>query len=213
MDGTTSSSKYGAIIITVFAGRNHCWVPVIMSWLLGENEEMNCLISVFRGYLFSSHSILLRIIWKTAVKPGECQVSSALLFRNDTGDWIVPFWVTSRYDCLLTDTEMILRMVTFYMQKPLLSTMAREVFSCVILPRFLGQHRTNASADLSGSFAPVLQFQKWEIHTVFPHFWNFEPAQNLSLSFLADLCGVALGKMISKNGDLAVLSSFIQKKT
>ena len=32
------------------------------------------------------------------------------------------------------------------------------------------QHRTNASADLSGSFAPVLPFQKWEIHTVFPHF-------------------------------------------
>ena len=34
----------------------------------------------------------------------------------------------------------------------------------------LRQHRTNASSDLSGSFAPVLQFQKWEIHTVFPHF-------------------------------------------
>ena len=42
-----------------------------------------------------------------------------------------------------------------------------------------------------GSFAPVPQFQKWEIHTVFPHFWNFEPAQNISLSFLADLCGAA----------------------
>lgn len=39
---------------------------------------------------------------------------------------------------------------------------------------------------------PVPQFQKWETHTVFPHFWNFEPAQNISLSFLADLCGVAL---------------------
>ena len=62
--------------------------------------------------------------------------------------------------------------------------------------KYLGQHRTNASADLSGSFAPVLQFQKWEIHTVFPHFWNFEPAQNLSLSFLAELCGVALEEQI-----------------
>ena len=32
------------------------------------------------------------------------------------------------------------------------------------------QHRTIASADLSGSFAPFLQFQKREIHTVFPRF-------------------------------------------
>ena len=56
----------------------------------------------------------------------------------------------------------------------------------------LRQHRTIASADLSGSFVPFLQFQKREIHTVFPRFWNFELAQNLSLSFLAELCGVAL---------------------
>ena len=34
----------------------------------------------------------------------------------------------------------------------------------------LRQHRTIASADLSGSFVPFLQFQKREIHTVFPHF-------------------------------------------
>ena len=54
------------------------------------------------------------------------------------------------------------------------------------------QHRTNASADLSGSFAPVPQFPKWEIHTVFQNSWNFESAQNLSLSFLADLWGAAL---------------------
>ena len=56
----------------------------------------------------------------------------------------------------------------------------------------LRQHRTIASADLSGPFAPVLQFQKREIHTVFPRFRNFELAQNLSLSFLVELCGVAL---------------------
>ena len=24
----------------------------------------------------------------------------------------------------------------------------------------------------SGSFASMLRFQKWEIHKVFPHFWN-----------------------------------------
>ena len=51
------------------------------------------------------------------------------------------------------------------------------------------QHRTIASADLSGSFAPFLQFQKQEIHTVFPHFRNFELALNFSLRFLAELRG------------------------
>ena len=56
----------------------------------------------------------------------------------------------------------------------------------------LRQHRTITSADLNGSFAPVLQFQKRKIHTVFQRFRNFELAQNLSLSFLAELCGVAL---------------------
>ena len=34
------------------------------------------------------------------------------------------------------------------------------------------QHRAIGSADLSGSFAPVPQFQKREIHTVFPRFRN-----------------------------------------
>ena len=67
----------------------------------------------------------------------------------------------------------------------------------------LGQHRTIASADLSGSFAPFLQFQKREIHTVFPRFWNFELAQNLSLSFLAELCGVALGVRIDPSDCLS----------
>ena len=65
------------------------------------------------------------------------------------------------------------------------------------------QHRTIASADLSGSFAPFLQFQKREIHTVFPRFWNFELAQNLSLSFLAELCGVALGVRIDPSDCLS----------
>ena len=57
-----------------------------------------------------------------------------------------------------------------------------------IFPKtYLRQHRTIASADLSGSFAPFLQFQKREIHTVFPDFPNFLRKQNLSLSALADL--------------------------
>ena len=64
----------------------------------------------------------------------------------------------------------------------------------------LRQHRTIASADLSGSFAPFLQFQKREIHTVFPRFWNFELAQNLSLRFLDELCGVALTNQLIRSG-------------
>ena len=51
------------------------------------------------------------------------------------------------------------------------------------------QLRLRISADI---LHQLKQFQKREIHTVFPRFRNFELAQNLSLSFLAELCGVAL---------------------
>ena len=54
------------------------------------------------------------------------------------------------------------------------------------------QYRTIASAAFSGSFAPVLQFEKLEIHTVFLHFPNFILEQNLSPKALAELRGVAL---------------------
>ena len=56
----------------------------------------------------------------------------------------------------------------------------------------LRQHRTIASADISGSFAPILQFEKLEIHKVFLRFPNFILEQNLSLLSLAELCGAAL---------------------
>ena len=56
----------------------------------------------------------------------------------------------------------------------------------------LGQHRTIASADSSGSFAPILQFEKLEIHKVFLRFPNFILGQNLSLLSLAELCGAAI---------------------
>ena len=39
----------------------------------------------------------------------------------------------------------------------------------------------------SGSFAPSLRYEKWEIHTVFPHFPYLVWRQNLSLSALVDL--------------------------
>ena len=48
------------------------------------------------------------------------------------------------------------------------------------------------AAGFGGSFAPIVQHEKWEIHPVFPHFPYFRLGQNLSPNFLAPLCGVAL---------------------
>ena len=59
-------------------------------------------------------------------------------------------------------------------------------------PLYLRQYRTIASAILSRLFAPLPQFQKWEIHTVFLHFRNFELGQKFWPRLLAELCGVAL---------------------
>ena len=50
------------------------------------------------------------------------------------------------------------------------------------------------AAGFSGSFAPIVQYEKWEIHPVFPHFPHFRLDQNLSPNLLAPLCGVALNK-------------------
>ena len=47
-------------------------------------------------------------------------------------------------------------------------------------------------ASLSRLFAPLLQFEKREIHTVFLRFPNFELGQKSRLSLLVKLCGVAL---------------------
>ena len=48
------------------------------------------------------------------------------------------------------------------------------------------------AAGFGGSFAPIVQYEKWEIHPVFPHFPYFRSGQNLSPNLLAPLCGVAL---------------------
>ena len=60
---------------------------------------------------------------------------------------------------------------------------------CVLI---LGQHRTMGTAGFGGSFAPIVQYEKWEIHPVFPHFSYFRLCQNLSPNLLAPLCGAAL---------------------
>ena len=56
----------------------------------------------------------------------------------------------------------------------------------------LRQRRTIVPASLSRLFVPLLQFEKWEIHTVFLHFSNFEVGQKSWLSLLVKLRGVAL---------------------
>ncbi|MDY4490728.1 MAG: hypothetical protein SPE19_09420 [Candidatus Faecousia sp.] len=56
----------------------------------------------------------------------------------------------------------------------------------------LGQHRTMGTAGFGGSFAPIVQYEKWEIHPVFPHFSYFRLCQNISPNLLAPLCGAAL---------------------
>ena len=63
----------------------------------------------------------------------------------------------------------------------------------------LWQHRTIASASLSRLFAPLPQFRKREIHTVFLHFWNFESEQKSWLRLLAELCGAALYQFLIKD--------------
>ena len=77
----------------------------------------------------------------------------------------------------------------------MLPTMAVIVLLLAASRKRLGQHRTIVPASLSRLFAPLLQFEKWEIHTVFLHFSNFELEQKSWLSLLVKLCGVALEAM------------------
>ena len=62
----------------------------------------------------------------------------------------------------------------------------------------LRQHRAIVSASRSRLFAPHLQFEKREIHTVFLRFPNFELSQKSRLGLLAKLCGVALTFFLCK---------------
>ena len=62
----------------------------------------------------------------------------------------------------------------------------------------LRQHRTMGTAGFGGSFSPIVQYEKWEIHPVFPHFPYFRLCQNLSPNLLAPLCGAALERIIKK---------------
>ena len=82
--------------------------------------------------------------------------------------------------------------------------MRQARFGCIIQ----WQHCTIASASLSRLFAPLPQFRKWEIHTVFLHFRNFELEQKSCLRLLAELCGAAIEYNVQVNcyGAKATLS-------
>ena len=76
----------------------------------------------------------------------------------------------------------------------------------------LRQHRTMGAAGFSGSFAPIVQYEKWEIHKVFPHFPYFRSGQNLSPNLLAPLCGVALkNHPANRPGEIIAYASGVSK--
>ena len=60
------------------------------------------------------------------------------------------------------------------------------------------QHRTIASASLRRLFAPLLQFEKPEIHTGFLRFPSFELEQKSCLRLLAELRGAVLKKVLEE---------------
>ena len=59
-----------------------------------------------------------------------------------------------------------------------------------------------SSAAVSGSFAPTVQFEKLEIHTVFLRFSNLHLGQNFSLTTLAN----------SISGYFANVKYFVRKR-
>ena len=70
----------------------------------------------------------------------------------------------------------------------------------------LRQHRAIASAAFDGSFAPILPFERLEIHPVLLRFSNVVLCQTISPDSLDELCGDAPKEMVRRR-QLAVLLS------
>ena len=70
------------------------------------------------------------------------------------------------------------------------------------------------AAGFGGSFAPIVQYEKWEIHKVFPHFPYFRLDQNLAPNLLAPLCGIALKRIppVFSGGTFCFRGFFTAKK-
>ena len=71
------------------------------------------------------------------------------------------------------------------------------------------QSCTTVSAAFAGSFPPILQFEKLEIHTAFLHFSNFDWKKNLSANALAKLRGIAFDSGRSSRGKAADLRQMV----
>ena len=67
------------------------------------------------------------------------------------------------------------------------------------------------AAGFGGSFAPIVQYEKWEIHPVFPHFSYFRLCQNLSPNLLAPLAAVMIGWALFYFEDFGALASFFAR--
>ena len=55
---------------------------------------------------------------------------------------------------------------------------ARHNSRLIFKKQNIRQHRTMGTAGFGGSFAPIVQYEKREIHPVFPHFPYFRLCQN-----------------------------------
>ena len=64
------------------------------------------------------------------------------------------------------------------------------------------------AAGFGGSFDPIVQYEKWEIHKVFPHFPYFRLGQNISPNLLAPLCSVALRGVVAMTNEKVFAMSF-----
>ena len=160
---------------------------------------------VDRGWFMFFVTLLNQLYWVSGATVGGL-VGSLLRFDTTgisfvmTAMFVVIFleqWLKedNHISSLVGVAAAVVCRICFGADSFMLPTMAVIVLLLAASRKRLGQHRTIVPASLSRLFAPLLQFEKWEIHTVFLHFSNFELEQKSWLSLLVKLCGVALEAM------------------
>ena len=161
--------------------------------------------NVDRGWFMFFVTLLNQLYWVSGATVGGL-VGSLLKFDTTgisfvmTAMFVVIFleqWLKedNHISSLVGVAAAVVCRICFGADSFMLPTMAVIVLLLAASRKRLGQHRTIVPASLSRLFAPLLQFEKWEIHTVFLHFSNFELEQKSWLSLLVKLCGVALEAM------------------
>ena len=160
---------------------------------------------VDRGWFMFFVTLLNQLYWVSGATVGGL-VGSLLRFDTTgisfvmTAMFVVIFleqWLKedNHISSLVGVAAAVVCRICFGADSFMLPTMAVIVLLLAASRKRLGQHRTIVPASLSRLFATLLQFEKWEIHTVFLHFSNFELEQKSWLSLLVKLCGVALEAM------------------